>query len=157
MFLGVLFSLAVSQVSTGASAWFGSDRNSGMPFAWEGSFPGGSSAVINSATGNRCYELPLIGWTQRGGLPVGISLYANSLGRHETNFGRKWGCNYDMAAYQYTPNVTPILVRFGDGRIITYTASDPSTGIYYANPRSLGKIHTIGGDTNGHWDLYDKY
>jgi hypothetical protein len=44
----------------------------GPALRWVGSIAG---ATVNTGTGNLLTEVPLFGWTARGGLPVGFTLY----------------------------------------------------------------------------------
>jgi hypothetical protein len=46
------------------------DEASGSTYAWEGNV-----GNTNTGNGNKLTELPIVGWTARGGLPVNFTIY----------------------------------------------------------------------------------
>ncbi|MCL6624801.1 MAG: DUF6531 domain-containing protein, partial [Fimbriimonadales bacterium] len=73
---------------------------------------------MNTNTGNRLASLSLLSWTERGGLVVSFTLYHNSKGDYQGEFGHSWSHTYDVNI-AYTPNSSAI-VRWGDGLTIPY-------------------------------------
>ena len=74
--------------------------------------PGGSGTT-NSINGNKVTNVPLVGWTAKGGLPLGLTLYHNSEGTYNGEFGQKW--TFSWAIY-LTENASTgdITVHHGD-------------------------------------------
>src|SRR5262245_50863857 len=64
---------------------------SGTPFPWEGSI-----GTTNSGNGNKLTSIPIVSWTQRGGLPVNLSLVHNSQSGHNSELGQKWTHSFDI-------------------------------------------------------------
>lgn len=58
-------------------------------FSWQGTVAG-----VNTGNGNKTTTLPIVGWTQRGGMPVSIALYHNSQGPNYVAWGNKWVPSY---------------------------------------------------------------
>ena len=90
---------------------------SGSTYPWEGNVGG-----TNSGNGNKLTQIPLVGWTARGGLPVSFSIAHNSQGNHNSELGQKWTHSFDIylgidgsgnatihwgndLAYQFTKNM----------------------------------------------------
>jgi len=65
--------------------------DAGPTYPWEG-----SSGDANTGNGNKMTTVPIVGWTQRGGMPVNFSLYHNSEGTHNSELGQKWTFSYDI-------------------------------------------------------------
>ncbi len=55
---------------------------SGPTYPWEASAGG-----INTGNGNKLTQVPLVGWTARGGMPVSFTLAHNSQGVHNSELG----------------------------------------------------------------------
>jgi RHS repeat-associated protein len=64
---------------------------SGPTYPWEGNY-----GDCNTGNGNKLTSVPIVGWTQRGGLPVNLTLYHNSEGNHDSELGQKWTFSYDL-------------------------------------------------------------
>ena len=74
--------------------------------------PGGSGTT-NSINGNKVTNVPLVGWTAKGGLPMGLTLYHNSEGTYNGEFGQKW--TFSWAIYlTENANTGDITVHHGD-------------------------------------------
>jgi len=104
----------------------------GAPYSWQASVGG-----VNTANGNKVISVPLVGWTQRGGMPVGVSLIWNSQGTTDgrmTHCGSKWRCSCD-ARLQANADGS-VGVFWGDGRSYTFAYNTtthtytPPAGIY---------------------------
>ncbi len=89
----------------------------GNATAWEAMIGG-----VNTASGNRLTELPIVSWTARGGLPVSLTLANNSQGTENGPLGHRWTHSFDLTGSvdAATGNVT---LHNGDGRLTTYTRS----------------------------------
>lgn len=67
------------------------DSAPGDSYPWEGRVGG-----TNTVNGNKTITVPLVGWTQRGGLPVSLSLVHNSESTRNSTLGQKWTHSYDI-------------------------------------------------------------
>ena len=149
-----------SQSGTHATAV---DGASGSTYPWEASAGG-----VNTGNGNKLTEVPLVGWTARGGMPLAFSLAHNSQSVHNSELGQKWTHSFDLflvvvsgdsgdtvtthwgddLAYKFSQNVdgsyaapTGIhdgLVKNSDG---TYTLTKPDQTKYHYT--SAGYCDTI--------------
>ncbi len=63
----------------------------GDTFPWEG-----SAGDANTGNGNKQTEIPLVGWTQKGGMPVNLTLTHNSETNRNAELGYKWSHSYDI-------------------------------------------------------------
>ena len=128
----------------------------GSPLPWESSFPAGgssgASAIMNSNTGNRLTYVPLFSMETKGGLPLSLGLYHNSLTDFVGNWGSKWSSDFDARLRRENPHSglaagDLITVRLGDGRLMPYrydTSADawlPPKGIYDRVTLSGGSTH----------------
>ena len=52
---------------------------SGPTYGWEGSYGG-----TNTGNGNKLTGIPIVGWTQRGGLPITLALNHNYQSNHDS-------------------------------------------------------------------------
>jgi len=85
----------------------------GTPYPWEGSV--GDAKVAN---GNKMTSVGIVSWTQRGGLPIDLSLNHNSESSVNGEMGSKWLLSYDSSMnVDGNGNVT---VYWGDGRVYTF-------------------------------------
>lgn len=114
-----------------------------------GSGAGASSSSVNTNTGNRQYNLPIVGWPSRGAVGVGLTLSHSSLGDNwNGTFGYGWTHSYEWKI-DYSQNEYCI-VHAGDGSDYAFSESmgtfSPPTAIY------LTLIH----NTNGTWTLTTK-
>ena len=90
-------------------------------FGWQGSVAG-----VNTGNGNKTTTLPIVGWTQRGGLPVSFSLIHNSQGGLYGSYGYKWQASY----FTYlSPNPDGSLTLHWDSGL-TYTYTNSGSGTY---------------------------
>ncbi|MCL6624645.1 MAG: DUF6531 domain-containing protein, partial [Fimbriimonadales bacterium] len=135
MFIGNpsgLFSHSVVQVGgppgTGRNPWElgGSGGGPGMggmgsSAPGTGNVPNGAGAgafaEVNTHTGNHLFTVPLFGWTQRGGMGVGITLYHNSMNNENGPFGRGWTWSYGMKVEE---SGSSAFVYWPDGLIVPY-------------------------------------
>ncbi len=58
-------------------------------FSWQGSVAG-----VNTGNGNKTTTLPIVGWTQRGGMAVSCTLFHNSQTPMYGSYGAKWLPSY---------------------------------------------------------------
>ncbi len=122
----------------------------GAPYSWQASAGG-----VNTANGNKMVTIPLVGWTGRGGMPVGIALTFNSLAPSNNNptnapiSAPKWTFNYEVFLVQSGSNVT---ITWGDGR--SYTFSRYVDGSYLP-PKGIYDTLTANTTTNS-FDLKTK-
>jgi len=110
-------------------------------FGWQGSVAG-----VNTGNGNKTTTLPIVGWTQRGGLPVSFALIHNSQGGLYGSYGYKWQASY----FTYlSPNPDGSLTLHWDsGLIYTYTNSGSGT---YTPP--YGILDTLVKNGDGSYTL----
>ncbi|WP_395088187.1 DUF6531 domain-containing protein [Armatimonas sp.] len=115
---------------TGATGYALSlDPDSGSTYPWEGSVGG-----TNTGNGNKLTELPIVGWSARGGLPVNFTLYHNSEGNHNSELGQHWTHSFDM--YLVVDSGTgDVAMHWGNDLAYVFTKNidgsfSPPTGIY---------------------------
>lgn len=85
----------------------------GTPYSWEGALGG-----IKVGNGNKLTSVGIVGWTQRGGMPVDLTLNHNSESSRNGELGPKWLMSYDdTLSVDGSGNVT---VYWGDGRVCTF-------------------------------------
>ncbi|HEV2474491.1 MAG TPA: hypothetical protein VGS41_17570, partial [Chthonomonadales bacterium] len=101
----------------------------GAPYNWQLQIHG-----VNIGNGNKQTVIPIVNWTQRGGLPVGLSLIHNSEGTVNGELGHKWTNNYDISLGKSGMG-SDEQVTWGDGLsyVFTYNVGgsySPPTGIY---------------------------
>ncbi len=87
-------------------------------FSWQGSVAG-----VNTGNGNKTTTLPIVGWTQRGGMPVSCTLYHNSQGAIYSTapYGYKWNPSY--FSYISGGSSAPTL-HWDNGLTYTFTNSN---------------------------------
>jgi len=119
----------------------------GPAYAWEGSV-----GDVKTDTGNKMTEIPLVGWTARGGLPVGVSLIHNSLGAPNRYLqdGPKWTTNYDSWV-STTDSGSSVTVSWADGRAYTFFRNVDGS---YASP--TGVYDTLSVPYSGGMDIVTK-
>lgn len=134
----------------------------GWPDATEGTFPGGGSpnapAVINSRNGNRLTIVPIVSWTNRGGLPFEFNLYHNS--RQQGGFGGApgfgaWSHSFDWRSADSTTGPGDLqafdlthYVKSPDGNSFgCYRTVVGNQFRYLPENKSLGYL-SFGGETN---------
>ncbi len=98
----------------------------GPAYGWEASVAG-----VNLANGNKLTSIPIVGWKQRGGLPVDFTLYHSSEAGWTGWCGVKWTCTEDAVLSSNTQTVT---VRWGDGTTYSFTLSGSA---YVCNQRGI--------------------
>jgi RHS repeat-associated protein len=95
----------------------------GVPVSWVGSLDG-----VNTGTGNKCIQVPIVSWTARGGMPVSLSLYYNSESAYNGATGPKWTTSYDIGiSFDGSGDAT---MTWGDGGAYTLAW----TGSTYVDP-----------------------
>lgn len=102
------------------------NADSGSTFPWEGSYGG-----TNTSNGNKLTSVPLVGWTARGGLPVNLTLYHNSIGPALAELGYGWSHSYDIYLIRSASN-SNVTVMWGNGLSYTFTYSGGGSGTYTA-------------------------
>ncbi len=119
----------------------------GPSYAWEGTV-----GDVKTDTGNKMTEIPLVGWTARGGLPVGVSLIHNSLGdpNRYLQDGPKWTTNYDSWV-STTDSGNSVTVSWADGRAYTFFRNVDGS---YASP--TGVYDTLSVPYAGGMDIVTK-
>ncbi len=115
-----------------------------------GSSGGPSSSSVNTNTGNRLYQLPIVSWPSRGQIGIGLTLSHSSLGDSWSGaFGTAWSHSYEWKI-DYSTNEY-CLLHTGDGSDISFSESGgvftPPVGIY------LTLVH----NSNGTWTLTSKH
>jgi YD repeat-containing protein len=108
-------------------------ESAGPSYPWEGSFNG-----TNTGNGNKLTSIPIVGWTQRGGLPIQLTLNHNSQSTHNAELGHKWTFSYDIylvASGGSGSNVGNMTVHWGNDLSYVFTNNGsnvftPPTGIY---------------------------
>jgi RHS repeat-associated protein len=101
----------------------------GASYDWQATVGG-----ANTASGNHATDLPLVGWTARGGLPVSFVLHHYSKSPDNGVLGYKWRHSYQITLAVDTMNST-VTVTWGDGRAIRYSQNvngsfSPPAGIH---------------------------
>ncbi len=120
-------------------------------FPWEGSVGG-----TNTGNGNKLTQIPLVGWTQRGGLPVGLTLAHNSQSSHSGELGPKWTHCFDVyltavsggATTDDGPPPPSYSVHWGDDLSYTFANNgsnvfSPPTGIYDTLVQNVDGTYTL--------------
>ncbi len=110
-------------------------------FSWQGSVAG-----VNTGNGNKTTTLPLVGWTQRGGIPVAISLIHNSQSAIGSPAGTKWQMSY--FTYLSDDGSGNKILRWDSG--LTYTYKKQADGSY-APP--IGILDTLTPGAGGTFTL----
>ena len=120
----------------------GGGPSGGDKFGWEADGPGGGSpgapGTVNTNTGNRLTEVPLVAWDCVGDLSVDFTLFHNSRGPAAQNMGNKWRSSLDLYVYQ---DMLPIqqgqkrtaIVRWPDGKYVPYVETGYQTDQYLPN------------------------
>ncbi len=98
--------------------------NAGTAYPWEGSVAG-----INTGNGNKLTTIPIVSWTQRGGLPVSFYLSHNSQSTHNSELGQKWTFSYDLFLMTTGSGggIGNIAMHWGDDQSYTFTNSGSNT------------------------------
>ena len=116
----------------------------GSTYAWEG-----NAGDVNTGNGNKLTSVPLVGWTQRGGLPIAFTLYHNSEGNHNGELGQKWTHSYDLylaagGGFGLSSNIS---VHWGNDLSYTFTyaggAYTAPTGIYDTLVQNVDGSYTL--------------
>lgn len=133
----------------------------GLGFPWEGLAPGGGSpgapGVVNTNTGNRHTDVPLVAWNGIGGADVEFSLMHDSRGFGAQYMPAGWRCSYDMWVYQSTLPIQPgetltAIVHWPDGTAVPYTQMAANSPYYNGPP---GIYERLKRTTTG-WSLETK-
>jgi YD repeat-containing protein len=113
--------------------------NAGTPYPWEGNVGG-----VNTGNGNKLTEIPIVGWTQRGGLPISFYLTHNSQSTHNSELGEKFTFSYDLYLMSVSGGVA---VHWGDDQSYTFTSSgssfSPPTGIHDSLVKNVDSTYTL--------------
>ena len=107
----------------------------GPAYDWETSVGG-----VNLANGNKLTSIPVVGWTQRGGLPVDFTLYHSSEAGWTGWCGAKWTFTDDAVLGVSGQTVT---VRWGNGTSYSFTLSGST--YYTCNQRGVHNTLTGSG------------
>ncbi|HLJ68170.1 MAG TPA: RHS repeat-associated core domain-containing protein [Chloroflexota bacterium] len=96
---------------------------SGAAFPWQG---GGGD--FNASNGNKQTAIPIVSWTQRGGMPISLALVHNSASGHDSELGWKFTHSYDI--YLMASGLGgDLAVHWGDDQSYVFTYSG---GVYSA-------------------------
>ena len=117
---------------------------SGSSLGWEAGVGSGNNKV-NTVNGNKTTAIPIVGWTQRGGLPVSLSLVHNSESNQNITLGRKWTHSYDI--YGLVDGSGNFTIHWGDDLSYTYTKSGttytPPVGFYETLVKNVDGTYTL--------------
>ena len=117
---------------------------SGGSLVWEAGVGSGDD-VVNTVNGNKTTTVPIVGWTQRGGLPVGLSLVHNSESSRNSTLGQKWTHSYDI--YGLVDGSGNFTIHWGDDLSYTYTKSGttytPPVGFYETLVKNVDGTYTL--------------
>ncbi|ARU42344.1 hypothetical protein CCB80_14780 [Armatimonadetes bacterium Uphvl-Ar1] len=121
------------------------------PGSGGGSGGGGSTSQLNTNTGNRYVNYPIVSWTARGDSGVNFTLHHNSKGNYSFDLGYGWSHGYDVKV-TYSPGAPgSAIVRYGDGTQHPYTETTP--GVFDAPP---GIHDTLVKNSNNTWTITSK-
>lgn len=109
----------------------------------------GQYGDVATATGNKSTEVPLISWTARGGLPVGVSLFHASESNRGGALGPKWSMSVFSSLAVWTNGSGNVTAYWGDQTSYTFVKS----GSAYVPPHG---IHDTLINNNGSYDLVTK-
>lgn len=117
----------------------------GRTYPWEGAV-----SSTNTGNGNKLTSVPLVGWTQRGGLPVSLTLAHNSQSGHNSELGQKWTFSYDIYLV-YTAggprSSAKMTVHWGDDLAYPFTLTSgvytPPAGIYDTLVQNVNGSYTL--------------
>lgn len=130
----------------------GENSNSGNNSAEGGSETVGGGPTdgnaLNTSKGNKLTSLTLVDWMARGGrLPVGFTLFHNSMGNRSSELGPKWTHSYDL--YLMIDDVTGnATVHWGDDRSYTFIKNldgsfSAPTGIHDTLALAKSSVYTL--------------
>ncbi|HEY3782471.1 MAG TPA: DUF6531 domain-containing protein [Fimbriimonadaceae bacterium] len=71
------------------------NSSTGASYPWENNW-NVYDGDLNTNNGNKLTQVPLFSWKQRGGLPVGVTLYHNSEAGNNNELGHNWSWTYDI-------------------------------------------------------------
>ncbi len=109
-------------------------------FGWQGSVGG-----VNTGNGNKTTTVPLVSWTQRGGMAVSCALYHNSQGSIYGPWGSKWVPSY--FTYLSPGPGTGVTLHWDNGLTYSFTNSNGT----YTPP--YGILDTLTSSGNGTFTL----
>jgi len=121
-----IFGAAITQGGDGGgdTGGGGSGTGSGGTYTNPAATPGsaypwiGSVGGVSTYTGNKTTTIPIVSWTQRGGLSVNFTLTHNSLSSRNGELGPKWLHSYDCdILVDGSGNGT---VYWGNGSVCTF-------------------------------------
>ena len=124
---------------------------SGSPFPWEAKISMatasgvGAPQATNTRNGNTQTSVPLVGWTQNGGLPIALALVHNSQSTQNTTLGPKWTHSYDL--YGLVDGSGNFTIHWGDDLAYKFTLSSgvysPPTGLYDSLVKNVDGTFTL--------------
>ena len=120
--------------SQGTSHFTSVSPEAGSAYPWEASVAG-----VNTGNGNKLTQVPLVGWTARGGMPVSFSLAHNSQSAHNSELGQKWTHSFDLFLVPSDPSADFVTVAVHWGDDLAYVFSQNVDGSYSA-PRGIHDI-----------------
>ena len=94
----------------------------GSSYPWEGSV-----GTTNTGNGNKQTSIPIVGWTQKGGFPVALSLTHNSQSNRNAELGNKWTHSYDIY----------LMTSTGGPAFASQTGTAPNTGSAFTTGSNL--------------------
>ena len=117
---------------------------SGGSLDWEADAGAGNNKV-NTVNGNKTITVRIVGWTQRGGLPVSLSLVHNSQSKQNITLGQKWTHSYDL--YGIVDGSGNFTIHWGDDLSYVFTKSGttytPPTGFYETLVKNVDGTYTL--------------
>jgi YD repeat-containing protein len=99
----------------------GLDPTAGPGYSWQASVGG-----VNTLSGNKLTNVPIVGWTAKGGLPVQLTLYHNSQSTYSRDMGQKWSHSYDLML-TVDGNTGNATMHWGNGQNYTFTKNMDGT------------------------------
>jgi len=112
---------------------------------------------VNTVNGNKTITVPIVGWTQRGGLPVSLSLVHNSQSKQNITLGQKWTHTFDI--YGLVDGSGNFNIHWGDDLSYVFTKSGtlytPPVGFYDTLVKNVDGTYTLTtkGQTAYHFNL----
>ena len=130
---------------TGRTYPTGMSPEPGSPYAWSGNAGG-----ANTGNGNKRFSTTLVGWKNKGGLPIDFTLTHNSRSARGGEVGPKWTHSFDLRLDNTNPG-GQLTVHWGDDR--AYQFVENMDGSYTAPAGIHDTLVKVNGTT---WDLTTK-
>ena len=115
--------------------------SSGGSMPWQG---GGGG--FNAETGNKLTSFPIVGWTQRGGMPIALVLNHNTNSSHDSELGQKFTHSYDI--FMLNLSGSDLTIHWGDDQAYTFTHNidgtfSPPAGIHDSLVKNIDNTYTL--------------